>query len=283
MRAFLATAEHGSLSGAARALHLTQPTLSRQISALEDALGLMLFERVGRGLQLTQAGREILPHIREMGAAAEKAAITAQGQAQSVAGDVRVTASDIYSLHFMPSVIKTLRARAPKLRIDVVAANDIRDLMRREADVAVRHVRPEQPELVARLIREGEAHVYAAPSYLAERPAPACLADLSSHDFIAFGDIAENIAFLAEMGVTVSNANFRAGSENGIVAWEMVCNGLGVGIMDAAIAARHSKMVRLFPQEPAITFPVWLTTHREIHTSPRIRLVFDVLAETFGA
>jgi len=283
MRAFLATAEHGSLSGAARALHLTQPTLSRQISALEDALDLMLFERVGRGLQLTQAGREILPHVRDMSAAADRAAIAAQGQAQNVAGDVLVTASDIYSFHFMPGVIKTLRARAPKLRIDVVAANDIRDLMRREADIAVRHVRPEQPDLVARLIREGQAHVYAAPSYLAERPAPKSMADLSTHDFIAFGDIEENIAFLADMGVAVTAANFRAGSQNGIVAWQMVRDGLGIGIMDAAIAARHNDMVRLFPQAPPITFPIWLTTHREIHTSPRIRLVFDVLAETFGA
>ncbi|WP_073201018.1 LysR family transcriptional regulator [Roseovarius marisflavi] len=95
MRAFLATADEGSLTAAARSLGLTQPTLSRQISALEEELGLMLFERVGRGLELTAAGREMQHHVRDMGAAADRVALAALGQAQSIEGEVRITASDL--------------------------------------------------------------------------------------------------------------------------------------------------------------------------------------------
>lgn len=279
MRAFLATAEAGSLSAAARRLGLTQPTLGRQITALEEELGLMLFERVGRGLQLTGAGREMLAHVRDMGAAADRVALAAAGQAQNIAGMVRITASDIFSATLLPAAITRIRAMAPRLQIEVVAANDIRDLMRREADIAIRHVRPQQPDLVARLVHEATAHLYAARSYLDVRGRPTTAADLTQHDFVSFGEASQMIAHLATMGIAITPGNFPVGSANGQVAWAMVCAGLGISPMDATVAARSPEVERIVPQLPPITYPVWLTTHREIHTSPRIRLVFDVLAE----
>ena len=282
MRAFLATAEAGTLSGAARALGLTQPTLGRQIAALEAELGLLLFERVGRGLQLTSAGQEMLAHVRDMGAAADRVALAAMGQSQSIAGMVRITASDIMSATLMPAVVTRIRTLAPRLQIDVIAANDIRDLMRREADIAVRHIRPEQPDLVARLIREAQAHLYAARTYLDARGRPATLADLAGHDFVSFGDIDRMVGYLKSIDVPVTADNFRVGSENGVTAWAMVRAGLGISPMDESVALKSPEVVRVLPQMRPITFPVWLTTHREIHTSPRIRLVFDVLDEMLG-
>ncbi len=178
MRAFLATVEEGSLSAAARLLGLTQPTLSRQIAALEEKLGLMLFERVGRGLALTEAGREMHRHVRDMGAAADKVTLTALGQLQTIEGAVRITASDILSTVLLPKAVARIKTLAPNLVIDIIAANDLRDLMRREADIAIRHVRPEQPDLIARLIRKGRGYFYASKNYLAIRGHPQSVNDL---------------------------------------------------------------------------------------------------------
>lgn len=279
MRGFLATANHGSLSAGARALGLTQPTLSRQITALEAELGLMLFERVGRGLHLTQAGRDLLGHVRDMGAAADKVAVAAFGQSNSIEGHVRITASDIMSAFVLPRALSRLRSVAPGLSVEVVAANDIRDLMRREADIAVRHLRPEQPDLVARLIREAHGQLYASQSYIDTRGAPAGKDALRQHDFVSFGDTTQMIAYLKTIGIHLSPDNFCTGSGNGIVAWEMARAGLGIAPMDETIARQSPDMVQVLPDMDPIVFPVWLTTHREIHTSPRIRLVFDVLAD----
>lgn len=283
IRAFLATAETGSLSAAARRLGLTQPTLSRQVAALEAELGVLLFERLGRALALTEAGHELLTHSRKMGEAADGLRLAATGQAQSIEGTVRITASDVMSAHVLPPVLHQLRQRAPRLTIDVVAANDIRDLMRREADIAIRHVRPEQPELIARLVQEATGHFYAAKSYLDRRGRPSALADLGDHDFVGFGDASRMIEYLEPMGIPITPDHFRIGSNSGLVAWELVRHGFGITPMSDEVAAAAPEVERLLPGSDAITFPVWLTTHRELHTSRRIRLVFDLLAEFFAA
>ncbi|CUH88165.1 D-malate degradation protein R [Phaeobacter sp. CECT 5382] len=282
IRAFLATAETGSLSAAARQLGLTQPTLSRQVAALEAALGVLLFERLGRSLVLTDAGRELLPHGRKMVEGANGLSLAASAQVQSIEGTIRITASDVMSAFVLPPVLQRLRQQAPRLTIDVVASNDIRDLMRREADIAIRHVRPDQPELIARLVQEATAHFYAAPSYLARHGRPTSLADLARHDFVNFGDIERSIEFFGPLGVHLTPDNFRIGSNSGLAAWELVRQGFGIGPMADDVAENSSGVERLFPDQPPIQFPVWLTTHRELHTSRRIRLVFDLLADFFA-
>ncbi|EDZ45956.1 transcriptional regulator, LysR family [Rhodobacterales bacterium Y4I] len=282
IRAFLATAETGSLSAAARRLGLTQPTLSRQVAALEAELGVLLFERPGRALALTEAGHELLIHSRKMGEAANSLTLAATGQAQSIEGTVRITASDVMSAHVLPPVLHQLRQRAPRLTIDVVAANDIRDLMRREADIAIRHVRPEQPELIARLVQEATAHFYAAPSYLERRGRPSAPAGLADHDFVGFADVDRSIAFMAPLGIHLTADNFRIRSTSGLASWELVKQGFGVCPMMDDVAAVTPGVERLLPGMEPLTFPVWLTTHRELHTSRRIRLVFDLLAEFFA-
>lgn len=282
IRAFLATAETGSLSAAARQLRLTQPTLSRQVAALEEDLGVMLFERVGRALALTEAGQELLSHSRKMGKAADSLSLAATGQAQSIDGTVRITASDVLSAYLLPPVLRQLRQRAPRLTIDVVAANDIRDLMRREADIAIRHVRPDQPELIARLVQEASAHFYAASSYLERRGRPASPEDLAGHDFVSSGEAARMIAFLEPLGIHLTPENFPIGSNSGLTAWELVKQGFGISPMADDVAVPTPGIERVLPEMEPILFPIWLTTHRELHTSRRIRLVFDLLAEFFA-
>ena len=278
-RAFLVTAETGTFSAAARQLKLTQPTLGRQVAALEQTLGVLLFERVGKTLELTEAGRDLLDHVRTMGDAADRIMLIAQGRSQGIDGQVRITASDMMSVHVLPPVLKLMRQRAPKLQIDVIAANDIRDLMRREADIAIRHVRPEQPELIARLVAEETAHFYASGSYITARGQPRTLEEMVDHDFISYGDAEEMLNHLRPHGFPLEVDNFPLASRNGVVAWELARQGLGIGIMSDRIAARFPDMERVLPDMDPLTFPVWLATHRELHTSRRIRLVFDMLAD----
>ncbi|MEK0162643.1 LysR family transcriptional regulator [Phaeobacter sp. A36a-5a] len=279
IRAFLATAETGSLSAGARKLGLTQPTLSRQVAALEADLGVMLFERPGRRLALTSAGQDLLDHSRRMGAAAEGLSLAASASAQTIEGTIRITASDVVSAYVLPPVLRQIRQRAPRLTIDVVAANDIRDLMRREADIAIRHVRPDQPELIARLVGEARAHFYAAPSYLERRGRPASTKELADHDFVGFADVDRSIDFLAPLGIHLAPENFRIKSSSGLTAWELVKQGFGICPMMEDVAEPTPGIERLLPRLDPIVFPIWLTTHRELHTSRRIRLVFDILAD----
>lgn len=279
LRAFLATAEQGSLSAAARHLNLTQPTLGRQVSALETELGVLLFERVGRNLVLTSAGADLLVHARSMGQAAERATLTASGLTQSIDGLIRITASDVISSILLPPALRQLRQLAPKLNIDIVASNDIRDLMKREADIAIRHVRPEQPDLIARLVREAEGDLYAATDYLDRMGRVTKMSELKHHDFISFGDSAQMLQILTPMGFPIDADNFRLGSKNGNVAWEMVRQGLGIAPMMRDVAVNFPDVERVLPEMEPMRFPIWLVTHRELHTSPRIRLVFDFLVD----
>jgi len=282
LRAFLATAENGSLSAAARALGLTQPTLSRQIAALEAALDLMLFERNGRNLTLTDAGRALLIHAGDMGSAALRLSLAASGQRSELSGLVRVTASDVTSVHDLPQVLRALRLRAPQISVEVVASNDIENLMQRDADIAVRNVRPDHPNLVARLLRKRSGYFYATTAYLDARGRPKTLDDLALHDWIALGPVVRMHRYMVDMGIPITPENFRIISENGVAAWEMCRAGLGISAMDAEVAAKSPELEKILPEHLHVTYPVWLVTHREVHTSPRIRLVFDLLAEALS-
>lgn len=278
-RAFLAVVEEGSLSAAARMLNQTQPTIGRQITALETELGVTLFERAGRSLQVTQSGLDLAEHVRAMADAAARVSMLAAGQSQDFEGVVRISVSDVFAAYLLPPIIAKLRILAPNITIDVVATNDISDIVRREADIALRNVRPEQPDLIARLIHESKAGFYAASSYLDRRGRPADRAAMAGHDFVCFGDIAENIGYFAPLGIPVSENNFRVVSANGLVAWEMVKQGFGISAMSVDVAKRTPEVEMVVPQMDPIIFPTWLVTHRELHTSRRIRMVFDLLAE----
>jgi len=283
VRAFLATAETGSFSAAARALKLAQPTLGRQVAALEAKLGVLLFERAGRALILTRSGMDLLEHVRAMGDAAHRISLVASGQSQTVDGLVRVTTTNVMAAYLLPPAMEQLHKMAPRLEIEIVASNDIRDLQRREADIAIRHARPEQPDLIARLVAEAEAHLYASRSYLKQHGRPRSPADLDGHHIMSFGDHEITIGYLKQLGLSATKENFRLGSECGVVAWEMAKHGLAMCLMSSDVAAKTPDVERVFPDTPPVTFPIWLTAHRELATSRRIRLVYDLLDDFLSA
>jgi len=277
-RAFLVTAEEGSLSAAARALGMAQPTLGRQVAALERELGIVLFERAGRGLLLTPAGIDLLEHVRAMGEAAGRVSLTASGRSETIEGTIAITASEVYSAHLLPPILARLRRKAPGIDVEIVASNTSLDLRRREADIAVRNVRPTQPGLIARKVADDRARLYATGSYLDELGNPSTPAELSRAAFIGFDTTGLMMDGLNALGLSLTPANFRLITANHLVHWELVKQGLGIGVAPERLGDAEPGVRRALPSLDPLVFPIWLVTHRELNTSRRVRLVFDLLA-----
>lgn len=278
VRAFLATAEEGSLSAAARALGQTQPTLSRQVAALEADLGVTLFERAGRAMALTQAGLELLEHVRIMADAATRISLSASGQSQVVEGKVVITATSTLATRQLPGIVKQIHAAAPNIQIDILPSNEVQDLTRREADISIRHARPEQPDLIAKLVSETSAHLYASQDYLKSLGPLNELADLAKATFIGLDRTQEMIIAMREFGLELRPDQFRYNSPSGNVLYELVRMGLGISILTRDIETYCDTIRPVFKDTFSIPIPVWLVTHRELHTSKRIRVVYDILA-----
>ncbi|CFW97804.1 Bacterial regulatory helix-turn-helix protein, lysR family protein [Candidatus Filomicrobium marinum] len=277
-QAFLATAEAGSLSAAARQLGLTQPTLSRQVAALEAELDATLFERVGKKLVLTETGMGLLEHARAMGEAANALTLAASGHTQAIEGRVSISASDAYAAYILPDIAERIREEAPQITLVIISRNSLSDLRRREADIAIRHVRPDEDGLVGKLVRESTANFYASQSWLSRNERPKSMADIAQY-LIGFEDTERFAQFMRGIGIPATEDGFRLVSENSVVVWEMVKRGLGISAMMREIAERTTGIVELFPETEAAKVPVWLVTHRELRTSRRIRVVYDILAE----
>ncbi|AML52129.1 LysR family transcriptional regulator [Falsihalocynthiibacter arcticus] len=278
-RAFLVTAEEGSLSAAARALGMSQPTLGRQVDGLEQELGIVLFQRVGRGLTLTPSGLELLEHVREMGQAAGRVSLTALGQSQAIAGTICISASETYATVLLPPIIAKLRLLEPGIRVEIVVSNQASDLRRREADIAIRSFRPTEPDLIAKKIGDAEARLYATPAYIEKLGYPTKPYDLRHADFINLDHSGMMMKGLNTLGLGLTEANFPLMTESYLVMWELVREGAAIGILDAFIGDADPTVRRVLADLEPLTFPMWLVAHRELATSRRIRMVYDFLAE----
>ncbi len=279
LKAFLETAETGSLSAAARKLGLTQPTLSRQVAAIEQFMGVTLFERVGKSMALTPTGLDLLEHARAMGAAAEALGLAATGSSQAVRGVVSVSATDVVASVLLPPLVKKLHDQEPGITIDVIPSNALSDLLRREADIAIRHVKPEQPDLIARLVREASAHFYASESWVNAHGHPRSAEDAARLSFVGSDRSGQYLGYLRMHGLPLSEANFSCYADHSVAHWALVRQGMGIGVMMEEIANATPGMVRVLDDLPPVRFPIWLVTHRELRTSKRIRMVFDALAQ----
>lgn len=278
-RAFLAASEEGSLSAAARVLKQTQPTLSRQVSNLEESLGVTLFERGHRNLRLTDAGLQLLDHVREMAEAASRISVAASGQSQAIEGRVCITASEMLATYYLPSVIRKLRSIAPGIVVEVAASDKIQDLIQREADIAIRHAQPVQADLIARRIGFLRGRIYAAKRLLDETGIPNSFDDLADKDFIGIENLEELILGLQAQGLSLRVDQFRTIAASGNCMLQLIREGLGFGFLPMDTGDFFNDLVCVLPEHFDPEIPVWLVTHRELHTSQRIRIVYDLLAE----
>ncbi len=278
IRAFHATATTGSLSAAARTLGLTQPTLSRQVAALEAELGVSLFERIGRRLRLTGTGMELLDHVNDMSDAARSVAIAASGRVQGVRGRVSISTTDTYAAYILPPIIERIRREAPEITVAIMSSNALANLRHQEADIAIRHVAPDDPALVGLHLHDSDAGFYAARTWIERHGMPARPEELAGPELLGIEDAERYIAHLRRIGIPMEAEAFRLVSDNSVVIWEMVRRGMGVAAMLEEVATRTPGIVRLLPDLLSFAVPVWLVTHRELHSSRRIRVVHDILA-----
>ncbi|MBK9573293.1 MAG: LysR family transcriptional regulator [Rhodoferax sp.] len=280
VRSFLAALDQGSLLGAARVLRASQPTVGRHIAELESQLGVVLFERTGRGLVPTATALKLADAARGMEAGALQLAQTLSGAQTQASGTVRITASVPVAVQLMPPLLAAMRQTLPDIQIELVSSNQVSNLLRREADIAVRMVRPDQSSLVAKKIGQVGLGAYAHRSYLARRGTPRQPTDLLQHELIGSDADPAILHGFQAMGYPVTRESFAFRSDDFIVQWQAVRAGLGVGFCADYMARTEPDVIRVLPgllKIPAL--PVWLTVHREIRTNRRIRAVYDFLAE----
>ncbi|WP_087687740.1 LysR family transcriptional regulator [Pandoraea sp. PE-S2R-1] len=282
-RTFLAVLTEGSLSGAARALGITQPTAGRHIAALEEALGQTLFTRSQTGLMPTDAAESLRPHAQAMQHTASAFARAAASRDDGVNGVVRISASEVVGVEVLPPMLTALRRAHPLLSVELVPTNRIQDLLHREVDIAVRMAPPQQDALIARRVGSIDIGLHARDDYLARYGAPATLADLANHTLIGFDSVTPFIR-AATAGVPEwSRDAFAFRADNDLAQLAMIRAGYGIGGCQVPIARRDTRLVRVLPNAFRFKLVTWVTMHEDLRQSPRCKVTFDALVAGLSA
>jgi DNA-binding transcriptional LysR family regulator len=279
VKSFLAVLDAGSLMGAARRLNAQQPTLSRHVAELEAQLGAPLFERTGRGVTPTAAALAIAEAARQMeaGAVALSRGLATARSAET--GTVRISASAVAATWLLPPVISALQQAEPGIAIELVATNQLTNLLRREADIAVRMVRPAQGSLVARKLGEVPITAAAHSSYLQRAGTPRVPRDLSRHRLIGYDRDDTIVRGFARMGLPLAREQFTLRTDDQVAYGRLVAAGAGIGFV-ARYNLRHwPGVVALLPMLEIAPLPCWLAVHREIRSNRLVRRVYDFLAQ----
>ena len=279
---FLAVMEGGSLSAAARSLGVAQPTVRRRVEALEEALDVVLFTRAVNGLVPTQAARAMRPHAEAMAATARAMARAVSAARDAERGTVRITASDVMGVEVLPPMLASLRARRPGLRIELALGNAAQDLVRRDADVAVRMTRPTQKALVARRVGTIDVGLFASAAYLAGREPPRRRRDLGRHALIGADRDRAVLNAQAAAGMPTGARAYALRTDDDLATLAAIRAGVGIGACQAPLAAREPALVRVLPRL-SLPLEVWLVTHEDLRHVARVRVVLDHLAEALAA
>ncbi|WP_329741156.1 LysR family transcriptional regulator [Dyella sp. A6] len=275
-RSFLAVAREGSLSAAARMLGMTQPSVGRHIRQLEVALGVALFTRSPRGLALTELGDELAAHAQSMDAASAALRRAASGSRQDVRGVVRISCSDVVGAEVLPPMLVTLRKRYPGIVIELSPSNRVEDLLRKDADIAVRMVRPTQGALVARRVGSIPLGLYAHRRYLKAHGRPQKVGELAQHAIIGFDHETPALRAIRHR-LPFGREHFALRTDSDLTQLAALRAGFGIGVCQCAIARRDRQLERLLPDAFELELDTWLVMHEDLRTSHRVRAVYDHL------
>jgi len=278
-RSYLSVIKEGSLSGAARALGIAQPTVGRHIDALEKALGVNLFTRSQHGLLPTEAALALQGFAQAMSSSAAAIQRTAASQGTGVRGTVRITASEMVGLEVLPPILTQLQQEHPQLKLELVLTNLVQDLLKREADIAVRMTAPQQEQLIARRIGTVKLGLHAHQSYLQQRGTPQSLADLPQHSLIGFDEETPFIRAARKNFSLWQRETFSLRADSDMAQLAMIRAGAGIGICQLAIAASTPELVHLLPEHFAMGLETWLTMHEDLRHTPCYKLTFAALLQ----
>ena len=282
-RTFDAVLREGSLSGAARALGLTQPSVARHVDALEAAIGRRLFLRTQRGLSPTEAALELKPYAEMMASASAAFLRTSQAAAGEVGGTVRISASEVVGTVHLPAILTKLRRAHPSLALELVLSNALDDLLQRKADVAIRMVRPEQQALVARRVGIIAVGLFARRDYLERRGMPTTIEELPSHDLIGYDVETPSIRAIAQHYPMLTRDSFSLRVGNDVAQLFAIRAGFGIGFCQVPIGAGDPELVRVLERDFQIDLETWVVMHEDLRGSARCRVVFDALVEGMSA
>ncbi|WP_370677043.1 LysR family transcriptional regulator [Pleomorphomonas sp. PLEO] len=276
-RTFNAVLSEGSLSGAARALGLTQPSIARHIDALEEAVGTPLFLRTARGLSPTDAAMELKPFADLMASTSAALRRTAEGRIGQVDGTVRISASEVVGIVHLPAILTRLRRRYRALTIELTLSNAVDDLLKRKADIAIRMVRPEQQALLAKRVGVFPVGLHAHQDYLTQRGVPTSLDDLGRHDLIGYDTETPAIRAVAQRYPALGRGNFALRVDSDVAQLAAIRAGFGIGICQTTIAEADPNLRRVLPDAFSLDLETWVVMHEDLSGSLRCRAVFDVL------
>lgn len=282
-RSLLSVLTEGSLSGAARALGITQPTVGRHITALETAFGQTLFTRTQAGLVPTDAAVALRGHaeaMRNTAAALEREALS---QGEGIRGTVRISASEVIGIEVLPPALARLRNDHPLLKIELVPTNRVQDLLQREVDIAIRMTPPRQQALVARRIGSIELGLFAHADYLQRHGTPATLAGLRQHALIGFDRETPFLRAAKARFPFLDREAFALCSDSDVAQLAMIRAGCGIGICQVALAQRDGPLIRVLPDTFSYPLETWVTMHGDLRGSRRCKAVFDALVACMEA
>lgn len=277
-RSFLAVLDHGSLSAAARALGLTQPTLGRHIDALEAALGLTLFTRSFEGFAPTDAALALRPYAAGLNDTAAALLRAASGQGEGVRGTVRITASEVVGVEVLPPILAALRRAHPALVVELVVSNEVGDLLRREADIAVRMVQPTQDALIARRVGSIELGMHGRADYLARCGTPRSMDELLRHSLIGFDREDARIRRMTATLGPYDRSIFALRADSDLAQLAAIRAGFGLGVCQVGLARREG-LVRVLPRLFSFKLDTWVAMHADLRDSPRCAVTFAALVE----
>ena len=275
-RSFLAVISEGSLSAAARRIGVAQPTVRRRIEELEAEIGTPLFTRSPGGLLPTAQAQALAGHVRAMALAAEAFVRSASAEAREIAGRVRISASDVVAIEVLPPILAALTRRYPALVIELSPNNRNEDVLRREADVAVRMVPPQQEALIAQRIGAIQLGFHATADYLAVRGTPRSLDEAREHVLIGVEHDTPALRALQALGLPIARDDFTFRSDSDLAQLAAIRAGVGIGICQVPIGVRDG-LVRLLPDAVAFELETWVVCHEDLRGVARVRAVFDAL------
>jgi DNA-binding transcriptional LysR family regulator len=271
--------KEGSLSGAARALDVAQPTVGRHIAALEESLRLALFTRSQAGLMPTEAALALKPYAESMQSTAAALERAAASQGEGARGVVRVTASEVMGVEVLPPIVAALREQYPELKVELQLTNRVQDLLHREADIAVRTGQPHQELLLARRVGHLEIGLHASPQYLARHGAPREAADLDRHTLIGFDQETPFLRNAAKALPGLTREAFALRTDSDLAQLALIRAGAGIGFCQVALAKRGEALVRVLPGQFSVQLETWIAMHEDVRSSPCCRVTFDALVE----